>query len=109
MAHIKIDRIKKRVSCQSLCRLRVFGCRRVKEDAKRFDRIQSAPVNESVPAGELNRIHVAASQLGRLRCCLFLRGIQRVKVQTMPFPAEIKGEPEIVAGALSVPVNLHHR
>jgi hypothetical protein len=51
----------------------------------------SAPVNESAPAGELNRVHVAASQLGRLRRCLFLRGIERVKVQPMPFPAETKG------------------
>ena len=107
MAHVEVGRIEKRVSCQSLCRLRIFGCRRVESDTSRLDRIKSAAIDESVPASEPNRVHVAASQLGRLRSGLCLCGIERVEVQTMPFPAEIKDEPEIVAGKLSVAVDLH--
>ena len=107
MAHVEVGRIEKRVPCQSLCRLRIFGCRRVESDTGRLDRIKSAAVGESVLAGELDRVHVATSQLGRLRCGLCLCGIERVEVQAIAFPAQIKNEPEIVAGTLPVAVDFH--
>lgn len=107
VTHVEVGGVEKRVPCQSLCSLGIFGRRRVESDAGRLDRIESPAIGESVLAGELDRIHVATSQLGRLRCSLCLCGLERVKVQTIPFSAEIKDEPEIVAGTLPVPVNLH--
>ena len=109
MAHKEVGRVEKRVSCQRLRGLRIFGCRCVKSDTGPLNRIESASVSESVAAGELNRVKVATSQLGRLRRCLFLRSIERVKVKAMSFPTEIKNEPEIVAGTLPVPVDFHGR
>ena len=56
--------------------LRILGCRRIESGTCRLDGIESTAIGESVPAGELNRVHVATSQLGRLRRGFFLGIIQ---------------------------------
>ena len=55
------------MACQSPCRLRIFGCRRIESDTSRLEGIKGASVGLPVPAIELDRIHVAPGQLGRLR------------------------------------------
>ena len=60
MAHVEVDRLEKRMSCQCLRRLRILGCRYVKSDTGRLNRFDRVAVNDPIPAGKLNRIYITA-------------------------------------------------
>lgn len=97
------------MACQCLRRLRIFVCSNIKRYTGRLNGFKSATVSESVSAGKLNRIYITTSQLGCLRRCLFFGVTQRAKVQPLSLSAQVVDQAVVVPGALSVPVDLHHR
>ena len=109
MAHVEIDRIEKRMTCQRLRCLRIFVCGNIKRYTGRPDGLEGAAVGESVPAGKLNRVDITTSELGNLRRRFLFSIVQRAKVQPLSLPAKIEDQAVVVSRALSVSVDLHNR
>ena len=79
--------------CQRLPCLRILDCRRIESDAGRLEGIEGPSVGQPVPAGELDRIHVAPGQLGRLGHASSFLALSSEEVQAMALPTQIINQP----------------
>jgi len=87
----------------------VIKRRSVERDAMFFYSLDGAAVNQTILAGQLHRVHIAARELRGFRFGLSNRLFKIVMVKPVAFAADVVGDAIICAGQFAISVNLHNR